>query len=198
MHSFNFRFIANAITTAFFVRNSRSYTTYSFSQEIARETGAKRAFQRFEQCLGFFTTFMKPAFGALNAINFYDQSIQKSAAELVKLAVADAIAEISKNEKIGNETRDIIINKLKSAHMWVMFPDDILNVTKIDGLYSEIDFAKPESYFELTIEVQIHNWKLQMRSKDDWITTLHTIISEGKPFYFPYENVLSEYKYYFG
>lgn len=163
-------------------------------EEIQRK-GKKRPHQRFEQCLLFLQRFMRPSLEALSAVNYYDQSVQQSATELVQLAVDDAIEEIGENEKIGKNTKNEISEKLKSTKLWVMFPEEILNLTKIDELYNEFVFDGSETYFEIYVGIQIHNWKLQLKRKDSWLTILHKINpKENNPTYFFNQNVLSECK----
>lgn len=134
---------------------------------------------------------------SLTAASFYDRSVQKSATELVELAVADAIEYFSNDETISSDTRNIMTEKLKSTKLWVMFPDDILNFTKIDGLYSELDLDGSESYFEMSSLIDLHHVKLQMKPKDNWINVLHKIVDRNIIFYYAEENVLSEFSKYF-
>lgn len=188
-----FSFIANVFAAAFFVKSSPYYTTYSFTKELARKGNAKRAAQRFEQGLIFFQKSMRPALEAMNAVTFYDQSVQQSAAEYVELAVADAIEYISKIEKIDIVGRDIIMEQLRSAKLSVMFPDEIFNVTKIDGLYDELDFEGSESLHDLSMKTILHGIKLRMKPQESWIGILHKIITIDKPTYFFDENILSKY-----
>lgn len=179
------------------VKNSEYFTTHSFTRAQALEKGAKRAKQRFEQCLEFLELNMRPALDALSSVEFYDQAVQKSATELVEMTVSDAVEYISQIETVDQEIRISIIDKLKSAKLWVMFPDNILNLTKIDRLYSELDFKGPESLIELSLKIQLHTWKLQLKPQQSWIRILHTIINEFSPSYFPDENILSEYEHVF-
>lgn len=164
------------------------FTTHSFTLEDLQRNGAKRAIQRFEQCLGFLADHMRPAFEAIKADALYDRSVQKSATELVQLAVTDAVEYISKNEKIANDTRNFIIDKLKTVKLRVMFPDEILNTTKINSLYNELNFDGSESLVELSINIRLHNIKIMMKLDD-----LHKIIREDSPFYLLDANVLSKY-----
>lgn len=139
---------------------------------------------------------MRPALESLHAVHLYDQTVQKSATEFVELAVADLIEEFSKNEKIPNATRDEITNKLKSVKLSVMFPDDILNFTKIDGLYNELDFEGNESLPELFLKFTSHYLKLRNKPREHWIKKLDAIVSEIKLRYHADTNILSESELY--
>lgn len=156
-------------------------------------TGEKRVGQRFEQCLIFFRSFMQPALEAMQAATFYDESVHKSATELVKLAVAEFIEEIDKNEDLSVEKKYFVIEKLKSAKVWVMFPDDILNLTKIERLYDELDFEGSESLDELSTKIDIHYRRSRLQPHDNWVHILYTVIYQERVTYFPDLNILSEY-----
>lgn len=189
--NFLFRFVANVFLRAFSEINRMFFTAYSFTHQDVDRSGAKRAIQRFEQCLGFLSDHMRPALEALGAATFYNRSVQKSATELVELAVADAIYYIGKNDKISAKTRDFILDKLKSVKVWVMFPDEVLNATRINSLYNELDDGS-ESLVELSINIRLHNGRILMNSG-----TLMKIIEEDSPYYNLDENVLSELLDYF-
>lgn len=194
----NFRLISNILATAIFSTNSASFTAYSFTRENARSFGAIRAQQRFEQCLRFLETAMRSALEALNVENFYDESVKKSATKLVELAVNDAIEDINKNKMLPDETKNMITRKLNSTKLWVMFPDDILNLTKIEEMYSELDFDSSErlnisgSFIELTWSILKHHRKLNLKPQNNWIKMLQTVLTTNEPNYFPDINVLSE------
>lgn len=139
---------------------------------------------------------MRPAIEALNAVSFFDPSVHKSATEMVELAVVDAIENISKNERIPKKTRKLLTQKLESVKLSVMFPDDILNLTKIEGLHNELDFTGSESLFELVMKIQIQSWKLQMQPENHWITNLHTIVREDVATYFVDQNLFCEFEHF--
>lgn len=135
---------------------------------------------------------MLPAVESLLAVHFHDQSVQKSATELVKHAVTDVIDLISKNEWISNATQNEITSQLSSIKLSVMFPDDILNLTKIESLYDEMDFNGKESLPELYMKLSFHNNKLRIKPSDHWITGLNIIVSDVTQYYEDI-NVLSEF-----
>lgn len=194
----NFSFVADIFAAAFLSKNSGSFTTYSFSRETVKKFGSKRAAQRFEQCLRFLEIEMRPGLEALSAEKFYDKTVQKSATELVTLALNDTIDDISENEMISNETKDILTRKLKSTTLWVMTPDDVLNLTKIGALYSELAFDESESsnkshtLIDLQLSILKHNQKLRLQPQNNWMRILATVVKYHNPTYFPELNILSE------
>lgn len=139
---------------------------------------------------------MRPALEALSSVKFYDPFVQHSAAEIVKLAVADVIDEVKDKDNIALETRNLIVRKLKSAKLWVMFADDILNLTKIEELYDGLDFEGSETFAELKAKIQIHGSRIQ--PQNSWIEALNSndFIRVEKASYFPDVNVISKYRKY--
>lgn len=136
---------------------------------------------------------MRPALESLTAANFYDRSVQDSATEFVKLAVSDMIEKIKKNEKISNTTRNFITNKLKLVKLSVMFPDDILNLTKISSLYDELEFKGNESLPEMHMKLVLHCNKLRNKPPEHWIKKLTTIVNAINIRYFVEMNVFSKF-----
>lgn len=170
------------------------FTSHLFVQKYVEILDTKRAHQRFEQCLEFLESKMNPALQALRGFTFYHKSVQKSATELVELAVTDAIEEISKNDKIANETRNLVTEKLKSAKLLVMFSDEVFNLTEIDGLYSELEFLGSESLCELFVKIQIHSDKIRGRIENNWLDSNTNFVDDDFVEYFADRNILCEFK----
>lgn len=173
--------------------NSRTFTAYVFPKEEARQFGTKRTKQRFEQCLAFLQRHMRPAVEAMMAVNLYDKLVQESATELVTLAVSDSIRHINNSDNFNNETKALMIEKLKLIKIWVMFPDEILNVTKINELYDELDFDGTENFVEHFIELPKYDRKLETKPLYSWIKILRRAISNDFTSYSIDDNIISEF-----
>lgn len=174
--------------------NNELYSAYPFSLEEAHLFNSKRSKQRFEQCLTFLQLYMRLALETLSAVNFYNLSVQNSAAELVKLAVADAIDVVREDANIAIDTRDLMIKKMKSAKLWVMFPDDIFNSSKIERLYDELDFEGSETFVELSTKMFYHGLKIDAQPQKSWIKALDKIIRVDSASYFPDVNAISKFE----
>lgn len=172
-----FRFIANILAAVFLASDSPLFTPYLYPQIFVDFNYAKRSPPRFHQCRELIHSSIKPALLALTAVNFFDESMQQAATEMVELVLADLIEEINSKREIDNKTKDILTEKLETAKLWVMFPDEILNVTGINELYDEIDFDGSESLAELTVKINIHNAKLQIDQKHDQTKQFLSIIN---------------------
>lgn len=134
---------------------------------------------------------MRPAVEALNAANLYDKTVQTSATELVALAVSDSIRQINRSKLINNETKKLMTKKLKSVKLWVMFPDDILNTTKIDEMYDELQLNGNESFVEVFVELPKFDRKLETEPLDSWIKIVKKAIINDFTSYFIDNNILS-------
>lgn len=135
---------------------------------------------------------MRLALESFIAAHMYDQSVQKSATEFAELAVKDLIEDISQNEKIPSKTRDFLTDKLTLIKLSVMFPDEIFNLTKIDGLYDELDFKGNEPLPELHLKLYSHYRKLHSKPRKHWTKRLTSMIDEIKIRYFAETDVLSK------
>lgn len=142
---------------------------------------------------------MAPALEALTKVNFHDQSVLNSASELVGLAVAETIDHISNvtTEMYGDkivplETRNLMVEKLKSLKLWVFFPDDVFNITEISGFYDEIAFEGSKTAVELFAKFENNYWKL-WANPNKWTPTLQRITGQDFIHYHTDLNALSEY-----
>lgn len=133
---------------------------------------------------------MGPALHALQADTFFDQSVQKSVTEYAKLAVDDVIKQFSKQKNLAQEIRDPIIEKLKKVKLWVMFTDEILNLTKIEELYQGFDLKGTETLFDLSAQIAIYQKKLKT---DHWLNVWYSMIRADVPYYILNYNVYSKY-----
>lgn len=189
----SFRVLANALATGVVTMNSRTFTAYVFPKEEARQYGTKRTKQRFEQCLGFLQRHMRPAVEAMMAASLYDKTVQESATELTTLAVSDSIRHITNSADFTNETKALMIEKLENVKIWVMFPDEILNVTKINELYDELDFNGTENFVEQFIELPKYDRKLETEPINSWVKIMRRAISNDFTSYSTDDNLISEF-----
>lgn len=135
---------------------------------------------------------MRPAVEALNAVNLYDKKVQASATELVTLAVNDSIRQINQNKLIQADTKKLMTKKLKSIKFWVMFPDEILNTTKINGLYDDLELYGNESFVDMFIELPKYDRKLETKPLDSWTKVMSRAIKNDFTSYFIGDDILSK------
>lgn len=169
-------FVANVIAASWLTEKEFLFVSHFLSASQIEERDTKRPYQRAETCNEIIKNLTGLALEALKATNFYDESVQKSATEFAELAVADLIEHISSTEEISNSTRDMLKDKLKSTKYMVMYPSDILNLTKIAGLYDELDFEGNETLPELYVKLNIHHNKLQVQPEEHWAKILDDLI----------------------
>lgn len=140
---------------------------------------------------------MAPAFQSVLGKYYFDESVQRSATDLIKEGVADLIEFISTTPLIKEENiRQEYIEKLKTIKLSVMFPEETLSETKINEIYEELPLNGTESFVEIDYETFRYQNKL-IREKEGWVKTLITIANNSRIKYLYEENILSKFACFF-
>lgn len=144
------RFVANVFSVAFARKYQKAFIVYSFTKQEENFYGTKRSYQRFEQCVQFIESNMRPAFDALLAEKLFDKTVQAAATEMAKEA-ADAA------QLIGNSFYDEAYITIEAVKLSVMFTDDDRNLTKVGEAYKDLKLDGSESMVEMYIEIDKFN-----------------------------------------
>lgn len=137
--------------------------------------GAKRSHQRFEQCLRLLDKNASPLLKALEAQSLFDAEIQKSAAEMAIEAVREYKAEVML--KVEDESvRNRILEKINLIQLIVMFPDDVLNTTKINDFYNDIELDGTEAFIKMYVDFVSYANSIEREPNDSWIKVLTSIL----------------------
>lgn len=156
------------MATAFLYNYRRAFIPYSFTLGEKILGGANRSFQRFEQCIRLLSANAPLAMKALEAQHLFDADIQKSAADLAAETVRDYREQVVQN--IGDEEiRSWILRKLDSIKLVAMFPEEILNVSKVNEIYEDLNLDGTESFVKVYAELTLHRSKIARESNDSWI-----------------------------
>lgn len=110
--------------------------------------GLKKSKQRFEQCIDDLENYMKQPLNALIAQRYYDKDVQEASESLVMEAVNDFIAWPQ------NFVTEDYIQKLKNIKLLVSFSDEVLNISKVEEQFTELDLDGSESLLELRVAFQ--------------------------------------------
>lgn len=163
------------MATAFLSTYKKAFIPYAFTQEEMALNGAKRSYQRFEQCLQLLGTIAAPAMKALESQKLFDVRIQKSAALLATETIRDYRHEII--SKVKNYTiRTKILEKIDSIKLVVMFPDDILKISKIVKIYQNLELEGTEPFVKMYAELSLFASSIEREPKHSWITNLTEIL----------------------
>lgn len=149
------RFIANVFSVAFARKYQKAFIVYSFTKQEENYYGTKRSYQRFEQCVQFIETNLRPAFDALLAEKLFDKSVQAAATEMAKEVANDV-------KLVGELFLDEIYKTIETIKFSVMFSDDVTNVTKVGVSYKELKLNGSESMVEMYIEIDRFNKTLEV------------------------------------
>lgn len=185
------RLLANVFATSYFVDSKQTFKVYPFSSWETRYFGRKQSFQRFEQCIAFFELNMGPAFEALMAKKFYDKSIQDSAKALIVEAINDVTNAIQESKDFEIDKNVLqVVERMKSINLSVMFPNEVLDLQKIEEIYDELNIDGSESLVKMFIELNKHGRKLALEKGSSWIKVVIDI-TKSRFRYFIGVNTLS-------
>lgn len=135
---------------------------------------------------------MRLSFEALLAEKYFNRSIHESAKELVNEALADVIDKVKKTQLIRDKIlKEKIVEKLGNMELLVMFPDEILNRTKVIEVYKELGIDGSESFVKMYLAIKKHNRKLFIEESMNRMKILDKIMKEFHMKYFIEENILS-------
>lgn len=177
------------MATAFLYTYKEAFIPYAFTEEEMKLNGATRSHQRFEQCLRLLGTNALPALKALEAQHLFDPEIQKSVADLASNAIRDYREEVT--AKVLDESiRTKIVDKINSIKLIVTYPDEVLNISKIDGIYEDLELTGSESFVKMYVELTLHRTSIERESKSSWIRVLTNILIKELDKYNPDLNVL--------
>lgn len=151
------------------------FTAHFLSDVFAKQRGTKQSFQRFETCIQSLESHSFDfALEALLAKTYFSETTQNVVREFVSDAVKDywnGIEAYKVDDKHAHVKRELL-QKLENVQLAVMFQDEVLNDTIIDGIYEDFNGNETMSFFEMKIAVSSFNRKLQSVKKSNWISTI--------------------------
>ena len=177
MSELNFRTIADVFMTAYMQSHKGAFIVYPFSREIAKDQGTKQERQRFEQCIDKLRHFSRPALDALYAKKYRKPEIQK-AAELFAREVVEDVIEKIKETNVNSTVLEDVIDHLRNLNYIMGFPEEILDDSKMDQFYDELDLDGSEDLVTTYLEIERHFKKIENEPKDDWKQKLDRLMKE--------------------
>lgn len=153
--------------------------------------GAKRSFQRFEQCIQILNVYATPAQKALEAQHLFDPKIQKAVTELAEEAIRD-FRDATDWTMEDDVLRLNILRKIDDIELIVMFPEEVLNISKINEIYDDLELNGTESLVKMWIGIRKHSRRIEMGGKDSWSRDLLRKLRQNGIKYDTDTNILSE------
>lgn len=164
------------MTIAFLYMYKESFIAYPYTQDDQYCYGARRTYQRFEQCIYLLKKNANPALIALEGQSLFDLQFQQSSTEMVKEVIKDYKNEIS-SQIHDKEVLAKLHAKLDAIKLWVMFPDEVLNLSIVSEAYKELELVGTETFAELFVGVARHKTKVENDFKGSWIRFLDEILN---------------------
>lgn len=159
-----------------------AFISHAFTQEEMVLNGATRSHQRFEQCIRLLEAYANPALKALEAKHFFNSEIKNAAANLTREAIQDYKYEVMQRVEDEN-IRTRILEKLDSIQLIVMFPDDVLNISRISEIYDGLQLDGTESLIKMHAELDMYSQKINREPKSCWLSILSDILGMGQKMY---------------
>lgn len=177
------------LATAFLYTYKEAFIAYAFTNEEMKLNGAKRSHQRFEQCIHLLEENAHPALKALEASHFFDPAIQKGVAYLAATAIRDYREEVL--SKIPDDNiRTKILRKIDLIKLIVMFPNDVLNISKSNEIYENLELDGTESFVKMYVELKSYRNSIDREAKHSWIKVLFNLLEKELDIYDPNTNIL--------
>lgn len=137
---------------------------------------------------------MRIAFETLIASRYYNAEISQAALQMSKETVGHAIEKMEETNCIKNqEMRLDIIDHLKNMTYVIGAHHELLNLSKIEEIYEELELFGNESFVTTELKLKKHDRKFINERKTSWIKDLEIKASYDSPHYFEEENVMRKY-----
>ncbi|CAO1421540.1 unnamed protein product [Diamesa tonsa] len=121
--------------------------------------------------------FIVPALDALYAKKYRKPEIQK-AAELFAREVVEDVIEKIRETSVNTTVLDDVIEQLRNLNYVMGFPEEILDDSKMDEFYEELDLVGSEDLVTTYLAIEKHFKTIENEPKDDWKQKLDHLMKE--------------------
>ena len=188
------RTLADIFAFYFMYFKKELFIVYSFDEHEGGINGSKKSRQRWEQCVDMLNIYYGPAVEAIYAVRYFNKKVQDSTKELVKEVVQDLIAEVNKIN-FTDEVKQDLVEKLNAIKYVIGYPEEILDLRKIEEFYNELNLNGTEGIVESFLKIGGYDWKILNNLKSNWKKKLIELIYTDNIKYYSDDNILCEYKY---
>lgn len=185
--------IADDFTVVFLFFYQQVFNVYQLAWWDKNYYGIKRSYQRFEECISHLQVNMYPVLQSLLARKYYNATIQDAAREFALEAVTNYIDKFKTLEEINEVVMKKIIEKLSTVKLLVMFPDDVLNQTKVEKFYEHVKFNETQSFVAMWFEISKIRQQLDGARSTHPLKLLNDILRQFQAFYHFDRNILSKF-----
>lgn len=152
------------------------------------QSGALKSKKKWKECVEVVSSHMPLAISALYVNKHFDENKKYSVNRLVENLQNQFVENLGNASWMGNVTRARAINKARNIGRSIAYPDELLNVTKVNELYDEMDFTG-DTYLDNIIILNRHNqmqkWKsLRLMTNQSYWMFFGNYVHEGQAIYY--------------
>lgn len=151
----------------FLFRHKELFIVYALDEFEKQLYGRIKSYQRWEQCLHHLLQQHGPALQALHAVTYFNKEIQDSVKEFTKEAVHDFIVEVNKLN-IDSDTKKDVVGKLNNIKYIIGYPEEVLDLQKIEILYEELELNGTEGLVETFLKMKRNSEKIKNNPSSNW------------------------------
>ncbi|XP_057330759.1 neprilysin-2-like [Microplitis mediator] len=140
---------------------------------------------RWKECVATVTRMLPISIGAMYVRNYFNKDARENARDMI-LDIRDQFMKTLKTvDWMDEETRKHALDKVASMTIYIAYPDELLNDTKLDGLYKNLKLDENASYlgniltsFLFDREYTISELKKPV-NKSDWVGFGHATMVDA-------------------
>ena len=171
------------------------FIVYPFDKQDQLYIASKKSYQRWERCRMNLRNNHRPSLEALYAMKYFNKNIEESAKDFIKEAVRDVTAELYTNDLINDTIKDEVDQKINTIKYIIGYPDEILNLEKIEEFYEELDLDGTEGSVATYLKMEEYNQKIQNDAISSWKRKLSSILGDDDEIKFDTtENIICKFE----
>lgn len=147
--------IANYLVYDFLYTQSQSFILYAADDYKTQKRGAKKAQERWQQCMGQFSRYMRPAQEFLYLETYRDQTLKEAMINMAQQTINFAVEKILPKSQWEEKVKREVMTRLRNIRITVGYPDDFVSPEKIEEIYRTLKFGDELNYAELMYEMEI-------------------------------------------
>lgn len=168
------------------------FIVYAFDENEKLKDGTEKSKQRWEQCINHVSITYRKALQALYAKRYFNKEIHDSAKDFAKEAVTDVISELN-SRSMDDDAKHDVIEKLKTIQYVIGYPDEVLDLQKIEEFYKDLELNGTEEIVESFLKIENFKFKIWNSPKSNWKKKLYDKFTEDLKYYID-DNILCKFK----
>ena len=187
---FDFRILADIYAFQFLYKYKQLFIVYSFDEHYRLIYGSNKSEQRWLQCSHYLYFYYGPAVQALCAAKYFRKEILNPVSVLIKEVVKDFMTNMFTVNNFSDEIKKDIINRLNKTDYLIGYPQEALNLQKIEEFYEELNLDGTEGSVETYIEIYRFGHKIENIPSNHWKKKLSDRSFEFNVKYYSDDNIL--------